>query len=132
MVAPGWAKRYPASGCTSPAAMRRRVDLPEPLRPTRQTRSPAATASSALESRGVTPKVRLMFWSISNGGGMGKEIPRDRCGQGIVSIGKQHVRDLGDLVTSSDYRVVGSNLAFHTAATRFDRTRHCRQAECDR
>ena len=71
----GWWRRAgrsgrPASGCTSPAAMRSRVDLPEPLRPTRQTRSPAATASSAPDSSGAVPKVRLMSCSRSNGGGM--------------------------------------------------------------
>ena len=47
------------------------------LRPTKQTRSPAATASSAPESRGVTPKVTIMSCSRSNGGGIAKEIPRD-------------------------------------------------------
>ena len=50
----------PASGCNKPAAIRSKVDLPEPLRPTRQTRSPAATASPAPASSGVVPKVRLM------------------------------------------------------------------------
>src|SRR6516164_4333985 len=95
MVAPGCAKRYPASGSTSPAAMRRRVDLPEPLRPTRQTRSPAATASSTPESRGVTPKVRLMSCSRSNGGAMTKEISRDRCGWRIVSICQNEGTALG-------------------------------------
>jgi hypothetical protein len=49
------------------------------VRPTRQTRSPAATASAALENRGVTPKVRLMSCSRSDGGGMAKEIPRGGC-----------------------------------------------------
>jgi hypothetical protein len=54
-----------------------KVDLPEPLRPTRQTRSPDATASSAPVSSGVTPKVTLMSCSRSNGGGMPDEISRD-------------------------------------------------------
>jgi hypothetical protein len=45
------------------------VDLPEPLRPTKQIRSPAATAKVAPESSGVTPKVRLMSRSRSSGGG---------------------------------------------------------------
>src|SRR5436189_4332381 len=70
MVAPGWAKRSPASGGTSPAAMRSKVDFPEPLRPTRQILSPAATARAAPESSGITPKVRLMSCSRSNGSGM--------------------------------------------------------------
>src|SRR5438552_8629244 len=66
--------------------MRSKVDFPEPLRPTRQIWSPAATASSAPESRGVTPKVRLISCSRSNGGGMATEITRDGGGQGIVSV----------------------------------------------
>src|ERR1700730_12956434 len=70
MLAPGCAKRLPASGCTSPAAMRSKVDLPEPLRPTRQIRSPAATASAAPDSNGAAPKARLMSCSRSNGSGM--------------------------------------------------------------
>ena len=51
--------------------MRSNVDLPEPLRRIKQIRSPAATAKVAPESSGVTPKVRLMSWSRSSGGGMG-------------------------------------------------------------
>src|SRR5207253_917698 len=55
---------------TSPVAMRSKVDLPEPLRPTRQIRSPIATARPAPDSRGAAPKVRLMSCSRSNGGDM--------------------------------------------------------------
>ena len=50
--------------------MRSNVDLPEPLRPTKQIRSPAATAKVAPERSGVTPKVRLMSCSRISGGGM--------------------------------------------------------------
>src|SRR5712671_5767647 len=50
--------------------MRSRVDLPEPLRPTRQIRSPVATARPAPASSGVTPKVTPMSCSRSNGSGM--------------------------------------------------------------
>src|SRR5260221_11856188 len=50
--------------------MRSRMDLPEPLRPTTQIRSPVARASSAPESSGVTPKVTQMSCSRSNGSGM--------------------------------------------------------------
>ena len=39
MVAPGCTKRLPLSGSTRPAAIFSSVDLPEPLRPIRQTRS---------------------------------------------------------------------------------------------
>src|SRR5262249_25428924 len=71
MVAPGWTKRSPPSGSTRPAAILSSVDLPEPLRPTRQMRSEGATVSSALSSRGVPPNVRLMFLRVINGGAMG-------------------------------------------------------------
>src|SRR5271169_6842640 len=74
MVAPGWAKRSPASGCTSPAAMRSKVDFPEPLRPTRQILSPAATVRAAPDSSGTTPKVRLMSCSASNGSCMSQPV----------------------------------------------------------
>ena len=47
MVAPGWTNRLPRSGSIMPAAIFSRVDLPEPLRPTRHTRSPAETDRSA-------------------------------------------------------------------------------------
>ena len=40
MVAPGCTKRVPRSGSTRPAAILSSVDLPDPLRPTRHTRSP--------------------------------------------------------------------------------------------
>ena len=43
--------------------------LPEPLRPTRQIRSPAATARPAPDRSGAAPKVRLMSCSESNGVG---------------------------------------------------------------
>src|SRR5579872_7031459 len=68
MVAPGCTKRLPESGSTRPAAMRSKVDLPEPLRPIRQTRSPAETDSSTPESSGVPPNVRLMSLSWMSGG----------------------------------------------------------------
>lgn len=48
--------------------MRSNVDLPEPLRPTKQIRSPATTAKLAPESSGVAPKVRLTSCSRSSGG----------------------------------------------------------------
>ena len=41
-VVPGWAKRVPPSAIGSPARMRSRVDLPAPLRPTSDSRSPGA------------------------------------------------------------------------------------------
>src|SRR5215470_9083156 len=45
-----------------------KVDLPEPLRPTRQIRSPAATARPAPDNSGAAPKVSSMSCSRSNGG----------------------------------------------------------------
>jgi hypothetical protein len=53
------------------------VDLPEPLRPTRQMRSPGATANPAPDSSGAVPKVRLMSWRSSEGGGMADHIACD-------------------------------------------------------
>src|SRR6266702_1070928 len=55
MVAPGWAKRVPPSASVRPAAILSKVDLPEPLRPTRHSRSPAPTLSSAPSSRRWPP-----------------------------------------------------------------------------
>ena len=46
MVMPGGAKRSPLSAIGSPARMRNRVDLPAPLRPTSDSRSPGAMAKA--------------------------------------------------------------------------------------
>src|SRR4051812_2545353 len=67
MVAPGWAKRSPPSASTWPAAIFRRVDLPEPLRPTSARRSPAPTLSSAPSSNWVLPKRIEMSLRKSSG-----------------------------------------------------------------
>ena len=56
--------------------MRSSVDFPEPLRPTRQMRSPAATARAAPESSGAAPKVRPMSCSRSSGGGISARVAR--------------------------------------------------------
>src|SRR5215467_1211778 len=68
MVAPGCTKRAPWPASMMPAAMRSRLDLPEPLRPTKHTRSPAETASSAPCSNGVPPKVSAILLSCRRGG----------------------------------------------------------------
>src|SRR5215470_11038016 len=68
MVTPGWTKREPLSGSTRPAAILSSVDLPEPLRPIRQTRSEGETESSTPVSSGVPPKVSLMSFSWISGG----------------------------------------------------------------
>src|SRR6266567_3702230 len=68
MVAPGCTKRLPLSGSTRPAAILSSVDLPEPLRPIRQTRSPDDTDNSTPDNSGVPPKVsRISFNWISGG-----------------------------------------------------------------
>ena len=57
------ARPGPPRSCSS-------VDLPEPLRPTRHTRSPAETDSSTPSSSGVPPKVSAMSVSWMRGGGI--------------------------------------------------------------
>src|SRR5216684_5653563 len=68
MVAPGCTKRLPLSGSTRPAAIFRSVDLPEPLRPIRHTRSDCETDSSTPDNSGVPPKVSLMSFNWISGG----------------------------------------------------------------
>src|SRR5262249_34040707 len=68
MVAPGCTKRLPLSGSTRPAAILSSVDLPEPLRPIRQTRSAGDTESSMPVSSGVPPKVSAISLSWISGG----------------------------------------------------------------
>src|ERR1700710_2703343 len=68
MVAPGCTKRLPLSGSTRPAAIFNSVDLPEPLRPIRQTRSADDTDSSTPDNSGVPPKVSAMSFNWIRGG----------------------------------------------------------------
>src|SRR4051812_3105615 len=70
MVAPGCTKRLPLSGSTRPAAIFSSVDLPEPLRPIRHTRSACETDSSTPDSNGVPPKVSLISFNWIRGGTM--------------------------------------------------------------
>src|ERR1700730_4170395 len=70
MVAPGCTKRLPPSGSTVPAAIFKSVDLPEPLRPIRQTRSSADTDSSTPDSSGVPPNVSFISFNWISGGAM--------------------------------------------------------------
>src|SRR3954469_12311783 len=72
MVAPGCTKRLPLSGSTRPATILERVDLPEPLRPIRQTRSDCDTDSSTPDNSGVPPKVSEMSFSWISGGAIGR------------------------------------------------------------
>src|SRR3982074_3233531 len=68
MVAPGCTKRLPLSGSTRPATILSRVDLPEPLRPIRQTRSDCDTDNSMPDNSGVPPKVSAMSFNWISGG----------------------------------------------------------------
>src|SRR5258707_2370800 len=70
MVAPGCTKRLPLSGSTRPAAIFRSVDLPEPLRPIKHTRSLDDTDSSTPDNSGVPPKVSTISFSWIRGGAM--------------------------------------------------------------
>src|ERR1700724_2771749 len=70
MVAPGCTKRLPLSGPTRPAAIFNSVDLPEPLRPIRHTRSDCETDNSTPDNSGVPPKVSLMSFNWISGGAM--------------------------------------------------------------
>src|SRR6202011_732731 len=67
-AAPGCTKRLPLSDSTRPAAIFSSVDLPEPLRPIRQTRSPADTDSSTPDNSGVPPKVSFISFNWISGG----------------------------------------------------------------
>src|SRR3981189_3672137 len=71
MVAPGCTKRLPLSGSKRAAAIFSSVDLPEPLRPIRHTRSPDDTDSSTPDNSGVPPKVSLMSFNWISGGAIG-------------------------------------------------------------
>src|SRR6185312_9617895 len=73
MVAPGCTKRLPESGSTSPAAIFSSVDLPEPLRPIRQTRSDGDTDNSTPDSSGVPPKVSAMSFNWIRGGAISSD-----------------------------------------------------------
>src|SRR5438067_5041748 len=67
MVAPGCRNRSPRSGSISPAAILSKVDLPEPLRPTRHSRSPAPTLISAPSSRCWPPNETTIFLRCKSG-----------------------------------------------------------------
>src|SRR5882757_9938862 len=73
MVAPGCRKRLPESGSTRPATILSSVDLPEPLRPIRQTRSDCDTDNSTPANSGVPPKVREMSFNWISGGAIGSQ-----------------------------------------------------------
>src|SRR5882762_324266 len=71
MVAPGCTKRLPLSGSTRPAAIFSNVDLPEPLRPIKHTRSPCDTDNSTPDNSGVPPKVSAISFNWISGGAIG-------------------------------------------------------------
>ena len=66
---PGCTKRVPASGCIRPAITLSKVDLPEPLRPTRQMRSPECTVNSTPSNSGWPPKVSIISDRVRIGAG---------------------------------------------------------------
>src|ERR1700676_1880291 len=82
MVAPGCTKRLPRSGSTRPAAIFSSVDLPEPLRPIKQTRSADDTDSSTPDNSGVPPKVSAMSFNWISGGAMAIDSVLVRGGRG--------------------------------------------------
>src|SRR3954452_8675290 len=73
MVDPGCTKRLPESASTSPAAIFSSVDLPEALRPIRQTRSEGDTDNSTPASNGVPPKVSAISFSWIRGGAISSD-----------------------------------------------------------
>ena len=54
----------PESGESRPAMRRRSVDLPQPLGPTMETNSPAATDSETLSSASASGRARHSAWKI--------------------------------------------------------------------
>ncbi len=58
----------PPSGFIIPAAIFSSVDLPEPLRPTRQIRSPALDADRRAVQQGLGPKRRMDVLQQEKGG----------------------------------------------------------------
>src|SRR6267142_1630913 len=123
--------------------MRSRVDLPEPLRPTRQIRSPAATARPAPDRSGAAPKVRLMSCSESNGVGTlqplalclaphGREpgLPLSRqAGRAVVMVqfdetGRSHVVAPGVRFPPAPARETSKHLIASGFDERMERLRH--------
>src|ERR1700733_7741121 len=68
MRVPGWTKRLPWSSSIRPASAFSRVDLPLPLRPTRQARSPRASPASTPANSGAPPNVIAAPLSDTSGG----------------------------------------------------------------
>src|SRR4051794_34920905 len=99
---PGCAKRSPPSRSISPANTFSSVDLPPPLRPTRQARSPLPSPTERPAKVGRPPKVTVASRSASSGGSAnaassGKP-PRARDAVvGSVDAGELHRRDADEL-----------------------------------
>src|ERR1700738_2023526 len=78
------------SGATSPAAILSSVDLPDPLRPTRHTRSPAETSRSTPSSSGVPPKVSAMPLSWSSGAAISTRLDHPpQLPDGLIEFGEE-------------------------------------------
>src|SRR5689334_19648538 len=103
MVTPGWMKRLPPSASISPAAILRRVDLPEPLRPTSAILSPGVTDNSAPSSNRVEPRVRRMFWRVRTGAaGMLRGIDHADRVRSIVGPEREWIESVGEVSTTAD------------------------------
>src|SRR3954452_5802226 len=76
MVAPGCTKRLALAGSTRAPANFNSVDLPEPLRPIRQTRSLAETDNSTPVNSGVPPKVSAISFNWISGGAIALALVR--------------------------------------------------------
>ena len=70
MVTRGWVNTSPLSSSVRPASTRSSVDLPEPLRPTRQTRSPRASMASRPVNSSCRPIRSRAFFRARTGGAM--------------------------------------------------------------
>src|SRR3954471_15238087 len=122
MVAPGWAKRVPLSASVNPAAIFIRVDLPEPLRPTRHSRSPAPTLSSAPSSRRWPPNATTISFRCKSGF-MGRYVrpPKPLIKPNLAGLGRNHdagprfhlhghIRPLGHGLA---VEIIDPDIAFH-------------------
>jgi len=71
IFAPGLANRSPASGWIWPASIFKSVDLPAPLRPTSEARTPGSIARSTPSNSMVAPSARRTSFRARMGAAMG-------------------------------------------------------------
>ena len=82
----GLGEAIPGIGLRQPGRNAQQGGLAGAIAPDQADPVAATTASSAPESRGVTPKVTMMSCSKSSGGGIAKEISRMALASGLVSV----------------------------------------------